>query len=323
MSWALDLLWEILDVILEYARRHPLETGLAILAFVRLFGTTVQSGSKGVLFVFGRVKKELEPGFHPLIPLVYAIRKTPVRSITLDLPKQRVTTADGLVYDVQANLVYRIALPAVSMVEVKDVRKGIETVLPLIVQDLVRSRTRATLAARVGLEEEFALRAEETLKRWGVTVEQVGFKSIAPTKKTLRLTQLALLVAERERVIEDYHMAGVPAEIAVALLGADRHLIGHATARYRGLRHRGFVWPRPVPVPPKPATIAPSPEHPESPVPVEGADVPATPLITPKEPTSPIRPPRRSVRRGGRLRNLRQPEAASKHPTGHEGGLVY
>src|SRR5262249_53535758 len=142
--------------------------------------------------------------------------------------------------------------------------------------------------------------------------------------KTLRLTQLALLVAERERVIEDYHRAGVPAEVAVALLGADRHVVGHATARYRGLRHRGFVWPRPVPAPPKPATASQAQEHPEAPsVPVEGADVPVTPLITPKEPTSPIRPPRRSVRRGGRLRILRQPQAANQHPTGHEGGLVY
>jgi hypothetical protein len=322
MSWVLDLFPAIFEAILEYARRHPVETALAILAFVRLFGTTVQSGSKGVLFVFGRVKKEFEPGFHPLIPVVYAVRKTPVRSITLDLPKQRLTTADGLVYDVQANLVYRIAQPAVSMVEVKDVRKGIETVLPLIVQDLLRSRTRATLAARVGLEEEFAARAEEALGRWGVTVEQAGFKSIAPTKKTLRLTQLALLVAERERVMQDYLRAGVPAEVALALLGADRHLIGHATARYRGLRHRASVWPRPVQPLPKPAADLQALEHPQPPVAVEGADVQATPLITPKEPVSPTAPARRTLRRSGRLHALRRPEATNRHPTGHEGGLV-
>jgi CheY-like chemotaxis protein len=38
--------------------------------FVRLFGTTVQTGWKGVLFSFGRATRELEPGFHMLIPFV-------------------------------------------------------------------------------------------------------------------------------------------------------------------------------------------------------------------------------------------------------------
>jgi regulator of protease activity HflC (stomatin/prohibitin superfamily) len=314
MSWCLDLFPRVFEIIFDYARRHPVETAIAILAFVRLFGTTVDSGSKGVLFVFGRVKKELEPGFHPLIPVVYAVRKTPVRSITLDLPKQRLTTADGLVYDVQANLVYRIALPAVSMVEVKDVRKGIETVVPLIVQDLLRSRTRATLAARVGLEEEFTARAEEMLRRWGVTVEQAGFKSIAPTKKTLRLTQLALLVAERDRAMQDFLRAGVPAEVALTLLGADRHLIGHAAARYRGLRRRATAWPRPIPAPLKPAVNQQDVEASEPAVAEEGAEGEAAATVTSKEPITP-RPPRRSVRRSGRLHTLRQPEVTNIQPT--------
>src|SRR3712207_4051874 len=118
----------LLNWLLAYMLEHPAQVILALMVLVRMFGTTVQSGSRGVLFVFGRARKELKPGFHPLLPVVHHVRKTPVRSITLDLPRQRVTTTDGLVYDVQANLVYRIADPITSMVQVDNLRKGIEAV---------------------------------------------------------------------------------------------------------------------------------------------------------------------------------------------------
>ena len=48
---------------------------LAFVAFLRMCGTTVQTGYAGVLFSFGRAKKVLEPGFHPLIPIVQEVRQ--------------------------------------------------------------------------------------------------------------------------------------------------------------------------------------------------------------------------------------------------------
>src|SRR5437879_5166983 len=104
----MSIFWDLLDLLLSglrtayaivvgYIVSNPVVVGLAVLGLLRLMGTTVQTGYKGVLFVFGRVRKELEPGFHPLLPMVMAVRQTPVRSITLDLPRQRLTSADGLV----------------------------------------------------------------------------------------------------------------------------------------------------------------------------------------------------------------------------------
>jgi regulator of protease activity HflC (stomatin/prohibitin superfamily) len=241
-------LWDLLDLVewvlksvlahvVDYAKNHRVVTALAVLALLRLFGITVQSGSKGVLFVFGRVREELGPGFHFLVPFVTAARTIPVRSVTLDLPRQRITTADGLVYDVQANIVYRVADPKLALTQIDNLRHGIEAKLPLIVEDLLRSQTRAGILDFTSLEAELGARAEAALQRWGVTVEQAGFKSIAPTHKTLRLTQLLLLGAERERVVLELLAHGVTVNAALALMGADRRLVGHATARYHAL-HR-------------------------------------------------------------------------------------
>src|SRR5438445_9955353 len=91
---------------------------LVVLAIVRSFGTTVQSGRAGVLFFCGRTRKVLEPGFHPHIPLLHKVKDTPIRSVTLDLPRQRVSTGDGLVYDVDATLIYRVDDPVKALTAV-------------------------------------------------------------------------------------------------------------------------------------------------------------------------------------------------------------
>jgi len=244
----MSTLWDFFDLVLtvvvviavfvfELAKAHPVAAVVAGLSFLRLFGTTIQSGQKGVLFVFGRARRELEPGFHPLFPIVMTARKTPVRSVTLDLPRQRVTSDDGLVYDVQANIVYRVADPKLALTQVANLSHGIKAQLALIAEDLVRSKTRAGVLDFKTLETELSARAEEKLARWGVTVEQAGFKSIAPTRKSLRLTQLAMLTAERRRALELLVAHGVPVNATVAMLGADRRLVSHARARYHAL-HR-------------------------------------------------------------------------------------
>ena len=62
--------------------------------------------------------KELEPGFHWLIPLVHGVKKTPVRSVTIHLPSQKVMTVDVLVYDVSVSVVAARLTVTVAAAEV-------------------------------------------------------------------------------------------------------------------------------------------------------------------------------------------------------------
>jgi hypothetical protein len=235
----------ILDLIIDEIRKHPVAAALAVWAFIRLFGTTIQTGWTGVLFTLGRAKRELEPGFHPLLPVIHRVRKTPVRSITLDLPRQRVTTSDGLVYDVDASVVYRIADATKALTQVDHLKKGCEALLTLAMQEVLNQRTGTALQERAVLDDALTQLARQKLAAWGVEVEQAGFTSIAPTKMTLRLTQQSLRVAERQRVMEEYAAHGLPPALAVALLGSPRQLVGHARARYRRNHRKGGParWP--------------------------------------------------------------------------------
>jgi regulator of protease activity HflC (stomatin/prohibitin superfamily) len=292
----LIVLQAILAYVVGYAKNHPVVTGLAVLALLRLFGITVQTGHKGVLFVCGRVRKELEPGFHFLLPFVLTARTIPVRSITLDLPRQRITTADGLVYDVQANIVYRVADPKLALTQIDNLRHGIEVMLALIVEGLLAGQTRAAVLDFKALDAELSARAEAALGRWGVTVEQAGFKSIAPTHKTLRLTQLAALGDERKRVLQELIAQGVRVNAALALLGAEHRLVGHARARYHALHRPARLAPAAAEAPRAP-TLLPGEEPPvaQKPPQAEEASTPETQgaeFVLPAEGTFPQAPPR-------------------------------
>ena len=48
--------------LLEWPQRHPEVSIPLLLALIRSFGTTVETGSTGVLYVWGRARKTLEPG---------------------------------------------------------------------------------------------------------------------------------------------------------------------------------------------------------------------------------------------------------------------
>jgi hypothetical protein len=237
-AWAtlrlwLDLSWAFL---LDRISRNPIATMLAVLAFVRLWGTTVQTGYAGVLFSFGRAKKVLEPGFHPLIPIIQDVRKLPIRSVTVELPPQRLTSADGLVYDVDATLVLRITDPIKATVEIDHLRAGCVTVLSLAVAEVIASQTALQRATKGDLDAAITQRVQADLERWGVTVEQAGLNTIAPTRTTTRLSQQYQRLRERAVAYARLCEAGLPMATALTLLGATRQVVGRSRARYHRLR---------------------------------------------------------------------------------------
>lgn len=220
-------------IVWAWARENPGDALIAVLAFVGLMGTVIDSGHRGVLFRLGRVRQVLEPGFHPLLPWVHQVRKVHTRSHTIDVPRQRATTCDGFVYDLDVNVVYTISDPVKATVQVDALTPGITVLAAVAAQELVRTRTRRDLREREDLDEALVDALTERLEAWGARLDRAGFTSLAPTAETLRLTQLAAKVREREVVLAHLLAAGLRRRAAVALLGADRRLVGRAQRRYR------------------------------------------------------------------------------------------
>ncbi len=266
--WAVDAAWWLIGVVtkavIEWVRRNPYAAALALFAFIRMWGITVQTGQSGVLFSWGRPVRVLEPGFHPLIPFFQTARVLPARSVTLSPPPQRVASADGLVFDADATLVFRISDPIKATVEIDDLRGGCLTALALGVAAIIGHKTRAELAAKEGLDGELKIRVQLALEPWGVTIEQVGFNTIAPTRTTTRLSQQGQRLRERATVLRLFTDAGVPLTSALALLGTTKQVIGHSRARYQ----RARLKPPPAVLPPPEEVILVATEEEELEIPI-------------------------------------------------------
>lgn len=229
--WTKRSLWLVLD---EHTRELFYGLAATVYAIVRRSAVTVTSGTTGLKFSFGRATKVCEPGFHPLIPFFQRVRVIPTRARTLDLPAQRVTTLDGLVYEVDANLVYRVVDVRKALIEIDDLDKGMLQMLALSVQDVLRGLDRARLRVSEGLDRALAAEMAGRLAPWGVAVERAGLVTINPLAQTARITMLEALARTRLRAVERFVEHGVPRASALALLGTPTRLI-RRTRRLRAL----------------------------------------------------------------------------------------
>ncbi len=221
--------WHIVS---RYAGEHPWAVAVLLYGLARAFGVMIQSGQRGVLFRWGRAVMELEPGFHWLVPLVHGVRSTPVRSVTIDLPDQKVMTADGLVYHVGVNLVYRVEFATKALTLIDHVDAGCRAAIPIIVTQVVCARSQAQLVDRVSLDRELSERTHAWIARWGLVVEQAGFTTIAPDKSVLRTTQLRPRTMERFQVLRTLIGGGLDAESALIMIGTERRLVAKSSRRY-------------------------------------------------------------------------------------------
>ena len=206
--------------VVQWARENPYLAFLAVYSFFRATGVTVRSGQVGLRFTLGRAGKVLEPGFHFLIPFVQRAKRLPSRSRTLELEDQTVVTLDGLVYRVQANVVWRVIDIRQALIEISDVEQGLEQALALTVQEVLRAAAREDLRVSPELDRQLEEGMSRLSAPWGVEVERAGFQSIAPSNETLALVQLRQRVSERRRATGQLAERGWQPLPAAMLLGS-------------------------------------------------------------------------------------------------------
>lgn len=216
----------------EHTREFLYAIAGGVWALMRLAGKTVESGHVGVKFSFGRAVRTCEPGFYPLIPVFQVIRIVPSRARTLDLPRQTLATDDGLVFEVDANVVYRVSDASKALVEVRDYEAALGQVLSLSVHEVLAARDRSALKVSAALGRALAQAMQQRVAAWGITVERAGFTSIRPLQQTTRITQLRSRLRTRARVVETLTSHELEPTLALGLVGSPTRMI----ARTRSLR---------------------------------------------------------------------------------------
>ncbi|QDV06374.1 SPFH domain / Band 7 family protein [Planctomycetes bacterium Poly30] len=239
-----------------------------ISAIVRASGVTIESGYTGLCYTLGEVDRPLpivfrpfaallrqlgvlkgersavlEPGFHPLIPFLQRVRRVPTRQRTMDLPAQRVATFEGYVFHADANIVFRIVDVRKALIVVDNLLRGMNQMLTLGVQEVLREATLRDLQSGVGLDEKLARNLAEKVEVWGVVIEGAGFPTITPSPRTLRITQARQNAMERARRVDQLMGAAESPRLSMAsalgAVGTRRVFRTKIRARRHGVaRHR-------------------------------------------------------------------------------------
>lgn len=236
-------LWRaLLDALKDAFDEHRSEIFYGLLgvagAVVRATGVLVTTGHTAVLFSLGRARRELGPGFHPLIPFLQVAPQIPTRTRTLDLPAQRVATAEGLVYHVDTALVFRVSDATRALVEVDDLDLALMRIAAMTVREVLHGARRRDLADRGRLEEELARRLAARIGTFGVTLERAGFTSITPTPRTIRVTQIVPRVSARERALELLVSRSIAFRRGLGLLGGSARVERRGRALLRLAQRR-------------------------------------------------------------------------------------
>ncbi len=232
----LEWLWE------EHKRDMLFALWAGFWGVTRLAGKTVSSGEVGVKFSFGRATRVCEPGFYPLIPIFQTIRTVPSRARTLDLPRQRLTTRKGYVFEVDATLVYRVIDPRQALIQIDSLERGMLQMLGVAVYEVLAELDGAELRVSQELDGRLAQVMGARLERWGVQVERAGFATLHPSRETVRITQLGRRVATRSRAAQHF-VTRADGGAALGLLGASQRIISRTRAqRARELRSRRRRW---------------------------------------------------------------------------------
>jgi regulator of protease activity HflC (stomatin/prohibitin superfamily) len=86
---------------------------LAVLAVFLFFSSVriVQEYERAVIFFLGRCTGVRGPGLILLIPILETMQKVTLRTITMDIPAQKIITKDNVSIDISAVAYYHIVDP--------------------------------------------------------------------------------------------------------------------------------------------------------------------------------------------------------------------
>nr|XP_040018080.1 stomatin-like protein 1 [Gasterosteus aculeatus aculeatus] len=165
LSWICNLIVIFLVYILTFIT-FPV-TGWFVLR-------TVPTYQRIVVFRLGRVGPPKGPGIVLVLPLVDQWQRVDLRTRAFNIPPCQVTTLDGGVLAVGADIQFRIWSPVMSVLSVQDLNASTRmTALNALTCSLAKKTVREIQTERVKLGEYLGVDINEMTQPWGLEVDRV------------------------------------------------------------------------------------------------------------------------------------------------------
>ncbi|KAI4872184.1 hypothetical protein NFI96_031024 [Prochilodus magdalenae] len=135
---------------------------------------TVPNYQRIVVFRLGRIRPPKGPGVVLVLPLIDKWQKVDLRTRAFNIPPCKVTTKDGGLVSVGADIQFRIWNPVMSVVAVQDLNASTRlTALNAMTQSLSKRTVRDIQTERVKIGEHLGMDINELTKPWGLEVDRV------------------------------------------------------------------------------------------------------------------------------------------------------
>ncbi len=159
----------------------------------------VQEYERGVIFFLGRCTGVRGPGLILLIPILERMQKVTLRTITMEIPSQKIITKDNVSIDIAAVAYYHVVDPKKSVIAVEDVYSAVNQISQTTVRNVVGQFELDQLLAKTSdINTKIKNVIDEHTEPWGVQVTAVEIKDIT-LPENMQRAMAKEAEAERER----------------------------------------------------------------------------------------------------------------------------
>ncbi len=172
---------------------------ILVIILVILFASIRQINEyeRGILFLCGKFKKILNPGWHIILPIFFSYKKVDIRTKTVDVPEQEAITKDNVSIKINAVLYYKIFDASKSVLAVQNFNYAVSQLAQTTMRNIVGSVSLdELLSEREKLSVEICKIVDKETDPWGIKVENVELKDVALPEEMKRVIAK---VAEAER----------------------------------------------------------------------------------------------------------------------------
>lgn len=159
----------------------------------------VKEYDRAVVFFLGKFRSVRGPGLILLIPLFEQMTRVSLRTVTMNIPSQKIITKDNVSIDIAAVAYYHIVDPAKSVIAIENVQAAINQISQTTIRNVVGQYSLDQLLSQMAdINQSIKDAIDQHTEPWGVEVTAVEIKDITlPDNMQRAMAKEA--EAERER----------------------------------------------------------------------------------------------------------------------------
>lgn len=159
----------------------------------------VKEYERGVILFLGKSAGIRGPGLILVIPVLEQMTRVQLRTVTMEIPSQKIITKDNVSIDIAAVAYYHVVDPMKAVVSIEDVYKAVNQISQTTVRNVVGQFQLDQLLSQTGeINNQIKNVIDAHTEPWGVEVSAVEIKDIS-LPENMQRAMAKEAEAERER----------------------------------------------------------------------------------------------------------------------------